>query len=527
MKICSSSHIRELDRLADEKYGIRDYLLMENAGNAVYYLIKKEIGLERKRFLVIAGTGNNGGDALVVARKLHSMGTYVHVTIVGNPDKYREPAKTNYEILRKIGLTIHVITSLEGVEKFKALLKNSDVVVEGLFGIGLSREITGIYREVIDAVNNSSKIVVSVDIPSGIGGNDGRVYGTAIKADYTVTFGLPKVGNILYPGYYYCGKLYVSYISYPQELIKGTETGIELNYPIPPPERPKWGHKGTFGKLLVISGARNYFGAPYFSSLSFLKAGGGYSRLAAPASLIPVLGGKASEVVYIPMEETEEGSLSLKNEEKILSVIEDYGIDFVILGPGTSLNEETQELIRRLTRLIDRPIILDGDGITALSSNLSILKERPHPTILTPHPVEMSRLIGKSVKEILSSPIDILKEASVELGVYIVLKIAHSLIAYPTGKIFVNMTGNPGMATAGSGDVLTGTIAAMMGIGYDIGEAVRMGVLVHGLAGDLASEAKGEDGITAQDILEHLPFAVRMLRENTVLITKKCFPEPL
>ena len=526
MKVVTIDQIKMLDSKAVEN-GISDQILMENAGNAVYFTIYLNLGVFGRRFTVVAGTGNNGGDSLVTARKLSSNGADVKIFIVGDPDRYRGSAKINYDIIRRFKeVEIHIIRDEKDLDLLAESLEWCDAVVDGLFGTGLSREVTGIYRRVIEKINDSGKTVFSIDIPSGIGGNDGKVYGIAVKADYTITFGLPKLGSILYPGYYYEGKLYVSHISYPREMyLENKELDIGLNLPLPPPERVRWGHKGTFGKLLAVAGARNYYGAPYYTALSFLKAGGGYSRLAAPKSIIPYIGAKASEIVYIPLEETGEGSISGKNYDLILDIIDRYDIDIVALGPGTSLNDETQELIRRLAGNIKKPIIIDGDGITAVSKNPSILSARDKPTILTPHPAEMSRLTGRSIKDILDNRIDILKNTSKELDSIIVLKEAHTLIGYPDGSIYINMSGNPGMASAGSGDVLTGTIAAMYGIGYDISDAVRMGVFIHGLSGDLAADVKGEDGITAQDIMEYLPLAMKRLREEYSSLIKKYFPE--
>ena len=245
--------------------------------------------------------------------------------------------------------------------------------------------------------------------------------------------------------------------------------------------------------------------------MSFLKAGGGYARLAAPSSIIPFLGAGGSELVFVPMKE-KDGSMALKNEEELLEL--GSKSDVLVVGCGLSTNEETKELVRRIVEKVDKPVIIDGDGITAVAEEKNCIIKRKNVTIMTPHPGEMSRLTGKSISEILENKIEILKTATEELNSIIVLKGAHSLIGYPDGKIYINMTGNSGMATAGSGDVLAGVIAAMHGIGFSIEDAARMGVFVHGLAGDIAAMEKGEDGMTARDIMQSLPEAMKMLREN-------------
>lgn len=525
MKVATVDEIRKYDNLATEAYGIDDILLMENAGNATYYVILKEIGIEGKHFTVVAGHGNNGGDSLVVGRKLHSSGAKVEAFVVGDPNKFRGPGRKNYEIAEKLGIIKAIITGEEGLKYLRESLKACDVVIDGVFGIGLSREVNGIYREVINEINASRKKVVSVDIPSGIGGNDGKVYGVAVRATYTVTFGIPKLGNLLYPGYEYNGKLYVSRISYPPQLSGPEDIRVEVNEPPPLPERVEWGHKGSFGKVLVVAGARNYYGAPYYSSLSFLKAGGGYSRLAAPASIIPYIASKAHEVVYIPLKETEAGSIAKENLDSILNLIGYYGIDIVIAGPGTSLNTETQELIRELAQSVNKPLIIDGDGLTAISRDPEAVAGRKAPTVLTPHPGELSRLIGWGIREIFDKKLDALREALSKYGAYTLLKGAHTLIGYPDGRIYINLTGDSGMATAGSGDVLTGTIAAMYGLGYELGDAVRAGVLIHGLAGDLAARDLGKDGVTATDVLNYLPNAVKLWRESRDEVLKDYLPK--
>jgi NAD(P)H-hydrate epimerase len=401
-------------------------------------------------------------------------------------------------------------------------LRHADGIVDGLFGTGLDREVTGLFREVIEAINESGRPVLSLDIPSGVHGDTGEILGIAVRADHTVTFGLPKIGNLLYPGFGLGGRLHVSHISFPPALFEDPAVLVETNGPVPLPPRPETAHKGSCGDVLFIAGAAGYFGAPYFSAMSLLKAGGGYARLAAPKSMIPFLAGRGSEIVFVPQAETAAGSISLANREALLALAEKA--DMVVIGPGLSLAEETQGLVRELAAAIEKPLLIDGDGITALAGRPEILRSRKAPTLLTPHPGEMSRLAGKPVAEIERGRIAVLKASCADLKALIVLKGAHSLIGTPEGRVFINLSGNPGMATAGSGDVLTGTIAAMHGLGLPLTEAVRKGVFLHGLAGDLAAADKGQDGITAQDILDFLPYALKGDREAPGEgLAKKCY----
>jgi hydroxyethylthiazole kinase-like uncharacterized protein yjeF len=509
MKVSRVDEMRAMDHAAIEQYGIAAQLLMENAGHAAYFALRNEFEIRNKHIIIICGSGNNGGDGLVLARKIYANGGHVQVVLLGDPTKYHGPARTNYEIISRIPIEIQRVDELGDVgEKIAAC----DLIVDAIFGTGLTREVEGFYRAVIERINASNKPVLSIDIPSGINGDNGQVMGVAIKADLTVTFGLPKLGNMLYPGYECGGKLFVSHISFPPSLYQSDALKVAVNQPIELPPRDTAGHKGTFGKLLTIAGASSYLGAPYFSALSFLKAGGGYSRLAAPKSITSFIANKGSEIVLVPQDETESGSISLKNKDSLLELIED--MDIVVLGPGLSLQEETQKLTRELAVEINKPLLIDGDGITALCADLEIIRKRKSPTILTPHLGEMSRITSKSLEELDANKVDDLQEAAESLNAILVLKGAHTLIGYPDQRVFINISGNSGMATAGSGDVLTGTIAAMFCLGLSLEEAVRQGVFIHGLAGDLAAQEIGEDGITAQDILDHLPTAVKASREE-------------
>ncbi len=512
MKVCRVEEMRRLDKTASEVFGIKEELLMENAGEASYFAILKELKKIKKRFVICCGGGNNGGDGFVVARKLFSNNADVRVFILGDPEKYSGAAKMNLDIIKRLSIPIKKV---ESEKEVKHELSHADVIIDAIFGTGLSREVGGIYKQIINLINESrekGKQVVSLDIPSGVSGDTAQVMGTAVRADFTITFGLPKLGNILYPGYELQGRLYITHISFPPHLYEDKEILCQINDPVSIPKREKTGHKGSFGDVLFIAGAKSYFGAPFLSAHSFLKAGGGYSRLAAPESIVPFIASLGPEIVFVPQKETAQGSISIANIQSLLQLAEK--VDMLVIGSGLSLNEETQRLVLEIVEKVDKPILIDGDGITAVSKNKDILKKRKAETVLTPHPGEMQRITGISIAEINKNKIDVLQMACSELNSIIVLKGAHSLIGFPDKKVYINMTGNPGMATAGSGDVLTGTISAMFGIGLPIPEAVRTGVFLHGLSGDIAAKQKGEDGITAVDISEFLPDAIKMLRES-------------
>jgi hydroxyethylthiazole kinase-like uncharacterized protein yjeF len=509
MRVCSVEQMRALDRRAVEEHRIPEPILMENAGLAAAAVVRARFGVRGRRFAVVCGTGNNGGDGLVVARRLHSEGGAVRVLVVGDPQRYGPTSRANFEMVLAAG--IEVVADASPAQVGEALAW-CEVAVDGLLGTGLQRDVGGAMREVIEALNASGRPVLSLDIPSGVDGDSGAVRGVAVRAEATVTFGLPKLGNLLFPGAELGGELHVCHISYPPALQGSSELAVALNAPPPLPPRPRDGHKGSFGDALFVAGAASYYGAPSLAALSMLRSGGGYARLAAPRSVTPVVAALASEVVLAPQEETATGSLALSSYDRLLELA--GAVDFVVLGPGLSLHDETQELVRRLAAEIPRPLLLDGDGLTAVAADLDVLRRRRAPTVLTPHLGEMTRLVGLAAAEIRRDPVGVLQRACRDLDAVVVLKGAHSLVGLPDGQVRVNLSGNPGMASAGVGDVLTGAVAAMHGLGLALEDAVGAGVLLHGAAGDLAARARGEDGITARDLLDHLPEAVRAYRER-------------
>ncbi|MCX7634759.1 MAG: NAD(P)H-hydrate dehydratase [Syntrophales bacterium] len=503
MKVATTAQMRAMDGYAVAHFGIPEEILMENAGLAAVAVLEREIGVAGKNFVIVCGMGNNGGDGLVVARQLHSRKGKVRVMIVGDPDRFRGAARSNYERLMKLPIDVRIVTEqdLRG-RPFHGV----DGIVDAIFGTGLDREVVGLHRAVIHAINNTRTPVISLDIPSGINGDTGNVMGVAVRAQATVTFGLPKVGNILYPGFQFGGRLYVSPISFPPSLYEKAELTITVGVLSPLPPRNPEGHKGSMGDCLVVAGAGGYYGAPFLAAMSFYRAGGGYCRLAAPRTIIGAIAVHGAELIFVPQAESSSGSISRENTDNLISLAEQ--VDIVVLGPGVSRDTETADLVRVLAGRIPKPLIIDGDGLTALVGHGEVLRGRTAPTILTPHPGEMARLTGLSVGELQCNRIDILRRTAAELKSIIVLKGPHSLVGYPDGRVVINISGNAGMATAGAGDVLTGTIAAMYGLGLPIAEAVAKGVYIHGRAGDIAAERQGMDGMTAGDILAALPAAV-------------------
>jgi len=453
VKVAFSSEIRLLDQEAIEKYGLSQEILMENAGSAVARFVS-QLAQEDSSIAVVTGPGNNGGDGLVCARHLASMGINVQVYLIAEPEKLSSLVKKNLERVALADIPVEKLTG-EDVEDLHALLPSFDIVVDALFGTGLSRPLEGVYREAVEAINNSGSPVVSVDTPSGINSDTGEVMGVAVEADFTITFGLPKVGLLLYPGAEYAGEILVTHISYPRRLVEDERIKVETNDPLYPPPRKPDTHKGDYGKALFIAGSKKYYGAAMLASRSFLKAGGGYSRLATVQSIVPFLATRAPEAVYEGLEETSSGTISHRNVEKLLEL--SRNADIVVIGPGLGLDGETIKLVLDLVPAIEKPLIIDGDGLTAIARNPSILATRKSPTVITPHAGEMSRLTGKPIEEVKRSRLTTAREFAQKLNVYVVLKGAHTVIATPDGRAYINLTGNPGMATAGSGDVLVGT----------------------------------------------------------------------
>ncbi len=507
MRVCTVQQMRDCDRRAVESLGLSTEILMENAGHAVWAVIRKEFGTQSRRFVIVCGGGNNGGDGLVVARLLHSAGADAAVFLLAEESAYGGAALANLRAAVSCGVPTTVVRSPEDLY----LGRRSDVVVDAMFGTGLSRQPDGLPASLIERINTAGLPVLSVDIPSGVNGDTGATPGVAVRATCTVTFGLPKLGNLLPPGRELCGRLYVSHISFPPGLY-GAVGDVVTGELTPLPARRMDVHKGDRGDVLFLAGARQYMGAPYFAAMSFLRAGGGYARLATPASLAPLLAANAGEAVLMPLRETNDGAAALSNLDVLVE--QASRSEMLVVGPGVSLHPETQQLVRELVARVAAPVLVDGDGLTAVAAAPQCVSGRKAPTVLTPHAGEMGRLLQVDAADVQHDRVGAVREAAKRYRAVVLLKGASTLVSSPDADMYLNLTGNPGMATAGCGDVLTGTIAAMVGAGLDVPMAASAGAFVHGLAGDMAAEDVGQDGMVARDVLEHLPGAVRAYRER-------------
>jgi NAD(P)H-hydrate epimerase len=387
-------------------------------------------------------------------------------------------------------------------------LEKFDILVDGIFGTGLDAEVRGYYREVIDHLNTLQRPIVAIDIPSGLDADTGKPLGTAIRASLTITFGLPKIGHLIPPGFDFVGKVKVIDIGIPKKLMEEEKIPIcllekeEIQRWLAIPRHPDT-HKGDYGHLLVIAGSVGKTGAAAMACQAALRMGAGLVTLAIPKSLNAIMEMKLTEVMTEPLPETPKQTLSLRAFSSIVRLCENKKA--VIIGPGLGTFKETQSLVLKLIRTLEIPIILDADGLTALATQPKTLPIKNRSVILTPHPGEMARLIRSTVKEVLEDRIGLSKNFSQTQHVHLILKGHPTLIATPKGEVFINPTGNPGMASGGTGDVLTGMIGGLVCQGFDLLSSLQIAVYLHGMAGDEGVEEVGEKSLIASDIIEKIP----------------------
>lgn len=516
MKIAMTEEMRSIDKQALDTYGIPELLLMENAGHrtaeAALELLGEAAG---KSVIVLAGTGNNGGDAFAAARHLANSGVRVKIFLIGDPAHLKPSAAVNRSIDEKMGIEVHEIASDRVWDRLSVAMKFADAVIDGILGTGFSGELRKNVLRLIELVNASGKRVLSIDLPSGVDADTGAVTSVAIQAAATLTLGLPKPGHFFCPGAECTGKLLVDDIGIPtalldDEAIHQTLLDEALATTLLP-ERLQGVHKGMCGRILVIAGSRGMTGAAYLAALAALKAGAGLVTLAVPASLHDLMEMKTTEVMTVPVPETKPGSGIIGGDKALGTLLELTGnYDAVLMGPGLGRAPETGEVVRKLAAYLEKPMVLDADAIYAFRGHLKELARCKQVPVLTPHFGELAGLLDISLDELRANLVTRVRNAAADLQCLIVAKSECTLAAYPQGGVFFTSVGNPGMATAGCGDVLAGTIAGLMEQ-TESGLAPLAGVYLHGFAGDLAA-AKLGDGLTASDVLAELPHALVHLR---------------
>jgi len=514
IKLVSGSQMGQIDRYTIEEIGIDGVVLMEQAGRRVTEEIFAYYP-DLKRAVVLAGKGNNGGDGFVISRLLAERGVEVETYLLGTRDDISGDAAVNLKILEELGYTVTEVTTAAGVEKLKPKLQQTEVLVDALLGTGIKGKLRGLFPNLIDLVNEVSTTVTAVDIPSGVEADSGIVREMAVQADQTVTFALPKLGLLLYPGAKYVGQLKIVDIGIPEQSI--AQQKIETNLITADlaarllPLRDDNSHKGDYGKILLVAGSTGMTGAAVLTARSCLKMGSGLVTVGVPSSLNSILENKLVEVMTYPLSQTESGNLGNGAFNEIKELIS--ARDVLAIGPGLGTNYEVVAIINQLLTDLDKTIILDADGINNID-NLKLLKERTNPTILTPHPGEMSRLIDQPIEEIEANRIKVARDFASEYGVVLVLKGSRTVIATPTGEIYLNYSGNSALATGGSGDVLTGLVTSLVGQGLTPANASVLAVYLHGLAAEIGSEDLTKYSLVPSDVINYLPEAIKVIENG-------------
>jgi NAD(P)H-hydrate epimerase len=474
---------------------------------------------------VLCGSGNNGGDGLVVARVLHNQGRDVKVFLTARPKDLKGDAKINYTAALKVGVKIFPIKAF--LTRHSSLITRHCLIVDALLGTGLNKDVKASLSAVIKKTNKLRCPVVSVDIPSGISSDTGQVMGCAIKSQYTVTFGLLKRGHLLYPGAEYTGGLFIKNIGFPQRLLKSKNIKVNLvqenDIPSMLPKRPKYSHKGTYGHVLLVAGSKGKTGAAFMAAKSCLRAGVGLITIGIPESLVNIFQSRVTEEMILPLPDRGNGTLSFKAVDLIFRFLKQR-ISALAIGPGISTSDEVLKLVSLLITKSKVPMVIDADAINAIAGRSNILKKSKVPIILTPHPGEMARLLnekaegkrqkaGKELRTIIERDrINTAMLFAKKTKAYLVLKGVPTIIATPDGKAFINSTGNSGMATAGTGDVLTGMISAFLAQGLTPQNASILGVYMHGLIGDMVAEKKGKHSLIASDIINTIPAVFKSIK---------------
>ena len=509
MKIATAQQIKSIDRRSIRDFGMPGTVLMENAASAIMAEMEKFFdGLGHLKVGIICGKGNNGGDGLALARRLSIRGVPVRVALLAPFSAVSGEAKVNLSVLRKMDVEIVQNASTRSLADIIAW---SDVLVDAMLGVGLSSPLKGVYAQAVNMMNASGRHIVAVDIPTGIDADTGAVMNTAVEADLTVTMALLKRGLVLYPGARHAGTIRVADIGIPAEVVE--KEGVSLSLL---DRGSAWGvmatrrgdaHKGDYGHLMVIAGSPGKAGAAVMAARGALRTGAGLVSVAAPNALVPVIQSQRVEAMCVPSAESIEGTLGIGSADELMKAAD--AMSAVAIGPGLSTHFETVQVVRELIPRVTSPLVIDADGLNALAGHTDILKRVKAPVILTPHPGEMGRLLGMPAAEVQKDRIGAASGFARTFKVTLILKGAGTVVAVPDGRVFINSSGNPGMATGGTGDVLTGMIGGLLAQGLTAEQAACLGVYLHGLAGDLAATEKGEAALIAGDVIEKIPEAMK------------------
>jgi hydroxyethylthiazole kinase-like uncharacterized protein yjeF len=522
MRVLNSAQMREADRRTIDDIGIPSLVLMENAGRQAVAAVEAMYSdLSERHVAVLCGRGNNGGDGFVVARTLVQRGVEVSVFLMGRVAEVRGDARINLEILGRLGLTVVEVADSEAWELHFSEVSDCTLIVDAIFGTGLNAPVSGLIESVIADVNASGIPVVAIDLPSGLSADSPEPIGPSIEAGLTVTLAAPKLPLVLPPGETHAGDIVIADIGIPSEVLESVEgprvdllTRAAMRELITP--RTPDSHKGDYGRVLIVAGSRGKTGAAHLAAVGALRSGAGLVTVATPATCQAAVSTMGPEYMTEALDETDEG-LDPDGVDGVL----DMARDVIAIGPGLGQASATREFIRQLVDRATMPLVIDADGLNAFAGDPDRLAGREgRDVIITPHPGEMARLVGMSTDEVQSSRLEIARNFAAAHHVFVVLKGHRTLIATPDEKVFINPTGNPGMATGGTGDVLTGMIAAWLAQLLDAEAACKLAVYLHGMAGDLAEADEGEVAMTSADVAGHLGDAVLELTARRRVVNK-------
>ncbi len=506
MRVLNAAQMREADRRTIEEIGIPSLVLMENAGRQVVAAMEAVHGdLQEHIVAVLCGRGNNGGDGFVIARTLVQRGVDVSVFLIGRVADVRGDARVNLDILGRLGVTVVEIGDSQDWELHFTEIADSTLIVDAIFGTGLNAPLAGLMETVVADVNGSGIPVVAVDLPSGLSADTHEPIGDSIDAGMTVALAAPKLSLVLPPAERRAGDIVIADIGIPPEIIEHVDgprvellTRADMRALVTP--RSADSHKGDYGRVLLVAGSRGKTGAAFLSATGALRSGAGLVTVATPSNCLPILAAMAPEFMTEALDETPDG-LDPDGVDHVL----DGAADVIAIGPGLGTAVSTRAFTRALVDRATLPLVIDADGLNAFAGEAADLVGREgRPVIITPHPGEMARLLGITTEAVQANRLEVSRRFASEHQVYVVLKGHRTVIATPDGTVFINPTGNPGMATGGTGDVLTGMVAAILAQSLDAEAACKLAVYLHGLAGDLAAADEGEIAMTAGDLADHL-----------------------